>query len=35
MAKTTGRISVQHDAAKREELAGDEDVPTANAVADN
>jgi hypothetical protein len=31
----TGRISVQHDAAKREELVGDEDVPAVDAVADD
>jgi hypothetical protein len=31
----SNRISVQHDASKREELSGDETALTADAIADD
>jgi hypothetical protein len=34
LVKVIGRIGVQHDAAEREELSGDEDVPAADLIID-
>jgi hypothetical protein len=34
LVKMTGRIGVQHDAAEREKLSGDEDVSAANSIAE-
>jgi hypothetical protein len=32
LVKMTGRIGMQHDAAEREKLSGDEDVPAAYLI---
>jgi hypothetical protein len=34
LVEVTGRIGMQHDAAEREELSGDKDIPAADPIID-